>query len=96
MKYSIRYGTATIPDEIYVDGVIEPKDDLILKSQMVVALDKTNYKPVAFANTGQNGEFYFRLDSLNTLTVLCFDKTGTYSVSAIDNVTPAIKTYPKI
>ncbi len=94
MKYKLTYGAATIPDEIYVDGKIEPKKDLVLQSQMIVALDKTNYMPVAFANTGANGEFYFRLANLNTLTVLCFDKTGAYAVSTVDNVTPALKTYP--
>lgn len=93
MKLAMSYSAAKIPDEIYVDGVIQPKPDLILKSQIIVALDKTSYKPVAFANTGVNGEFRFRLSNLNSLTVLCFDKTGTYSVSTVDNVTPAIKTY---
>lgn len=93
MKLEMSYGAGKIPDEIYVDGVIQPKPNLVIKSQIVVALDKTSYKPVAFTNTGPNGEFRFRLASLNTLTVLCFDKTGTYSVSTVDNVTPAIKTH---
>lgn len=93
MKLPIHYGEARIPDEIYVDGVVQPQNDLALKSLIVVALDKSSYMPVAFTNTNQRGEFYFRLENLNTLTVLCFDKTNTYSVSTIDNVTPAIKTY---
>lgn len=94
MKYNIAYGAAILPNEIYIDGVIEPKADLVLKSQLVVVLDRSSYESVAFANTDQYGKFYIRLSNLNTLTVLCFDKTGAYAVSTVDNVTPALKTYP--
>lgn len=89
----MNYGPASVPPEIYVNGIIEPKAGLVLNSQMVVAMDKTTYKPVAYTNTGPAGEFFFRVANSNALVVLCFDKTGSYAVSVVDNVTPAIKTF---
>ncbi|MBA6408172.1 hypothetical protein H4J63_02160 [Pseudoalteromonas sp. 5Ae-yellow] len=92
MKYTIKLGQPVIPSVMYVDGVIEPKEGVKLKSQMVVAIDKSTYSPVAYANTGERGEFYFRVANLNLLTVICFDRTDSYSATLVDNVTPAITT----
>lgn len=92
MKYSLNYEPARTPSILYVDGVIEPKEGLVIKSQLVVAFDKTTLKPVAYANTGEQGQFYFRLANLNLLTVLCLDRTGTFSATLVDNVTPAVQT----